>query len=148
MARKSWTVPISFIILLGILGYSAFVLMQDQAGIVFIIPALWGILLPLISDFPYSATYLFSIPAPFLGTLFVLMLLVGKYFGLSIPLFILLILLSSAIISVFHVATRWRTKIWKLSMAYASRAAIAVSSIIFLTARAQILATVMLMVST
>jgi hypothetical protein len=91
-----------------------------------------GELLPLISNFPYSATYLFSIPAPIFGTLFVLMLLTGKYFGLSLPLFLLLVLVSSAIVLFFHRITRSRTMVWKFSITYASRGAIGVSSTIFL----------------
>ena len=132
MKWQSWTIPISLIILLTALGYSVFVLMQNQVNYVFFIPALWGILLPLISDFPHNLTYLLSVPAPFFGTLFVLMLISSKYFGFSFPLYLLLVLLSAVIISVFHAATRWRTMILKISMASTSRVLISISSIIFL----------------
>lgn len=49
MARQSWTIAVSFIILFVFLAIGVFVLMQNQAGFVFAIPALWGILLPTIT---------------------------------------------------------------------------------------------------
>lgn len=132
MTRKSWTVPILFIIMLIVLAFSFFVLIQNQTNFFFALIAVWGIALPIISDLPYSEIYLLSIPAPFCGTLFVLMLLTSKYVGLTIPIYWILLVISVVLVSAFHILTRSRTMIWKFSMAYVSRAAIGVSSIILL----------------
>jgi hypothetical protein len=132
MTRKSWTTPILFIITLIVLTFSFFALLQNQTNFFFALIAVWGIALPIISDLPYSQIYLLSIPAPLFGTLFVLMLLTSKYIELTMPVYWILVVISAVLVSVFHVLTRSRTMIWKFSMAYVSRAAIGVSSIILL----------------
>lgn len=132
MARHSWYVPTLFIVLFVVLVYSFFVFLQNQTSWFLIISIIWAALLPIISDFPYSAIYSVSIPAPFFGTLFGLMSLIQKYIGLSVAWFLLAVLVSFSLVIGFHIGTRKRAMFWRFHMSSFSRLSVATSSVIFL----------------
>ena len=132
MARPSWYVFTLFIILLVAIIYSFFVFVQNQTNWFLTIAILWAILLPIICSFPYGFVYFFSIPAPFLGTVFSLMMVIEKYVGISVTGFLIAVFLSFVLVTGFHIMTRKRTMFWKLPMSSLSRLGIATSSLIFL----------------
>jgi len=132
LARHSWYVPTLFIILFVVLVYSFSVFLQNQTSWFLTITLIWAIILPLISDLPYSGVYWVSIPSPFLGILFGLMSLVQKYIGLSVAWFLLVVLVSFTLVIGFHIGTRKRAVFWKFQMSSLSRLGIATSSVIFL----------------
>jgi hypothetical protein len=132
MTRQSWSVLFLVITVSAAIIYSFYVFAQTQTNLLLAIPILWAIILPIISDFPYSGIYFLSLPAPFFGTLFSLLMVFGKYIGFSMAWYFLAVLLSTAIVLSVHIVTRDRTMFWKLPLSYMSRMGIGIASIFFL----------------
>lgn len=132
MMKQSWFLVILFLILIFTFSYFLLLYLQTQANLFLGVAILWAILLPVLSSFPYSFSYIISLPSPIFGTWLLVMTLLEKYFNLSIYLMLLAVFSALSIVYIIHALTRGRTIFWKIPMATMSRACIAGISVIFL----------------
>lgn len=132
MTRQSWYLMLLFLILIFTFSYFALLYLQTRANLFLGIAILWAILLPVLSSFPYSFSYILSLPSPIFGTWILVMILIEKYVNLSIYLMCLGLFSALFLVYIFHALTRGRTMFWKLPMASLARSGVAAISVMLL----------------
>ena len=134
ITRQSFRLMSSFLIIVLVFLYFIFWYFQTERNLFELslgMAIIWVILLPILSNLPYSFSYMVLLPSPIFGTWILIMTLIEKY-AIRLSYFRLLaFILSLLLVLSFHALTRQRTMFWKVSMASLSRSSIASVSLIF-----------------